>query len=256
STKGASKARRDHINREIHCLRSLLPLGDEDKQRLSYLHSMALVNIFIRSNVYCPVVDLEPPPPPPGGLEFLQAVPGFLVTMTTSGNLIHLSDNVRDFLGLSMVELVSQGDSFYQMISPEDQKIVRETLESATAPNSECTFLCQMHCSKAMRLQGGDQRMVLVRGRFVSTQASALRTPQLIFTALCTPVLWASRGTEFSPCVNRFQSQQTADLKITSVSDSVVYLLGYQRQEFCGMSWYNLVHPADLSLNCAQHSQM
>ena len=51
STKGASKARRDHINHEIRKMRSLLPVTHDDQERLSYLHSMAAICTYIRKSV-------------------------------------------------------------------------------------------------------------------------------------------------------------------------------------------------------------
>uniref|UniRef100_A0A3B4TFD9 NPAS4 bHLH domain-containing protein n=1 Tax=Seriola dumerili TaxID=41447 RepID=A0A3B4TFD9_SERDU len=51
STKGASKARRDHINYEIRNMRALLPITQEDQERLSYLHSMAAICTYIRKSV-------------------------------------------------------------------------------------------------------------------------------------------------------------------------------------------------------------
>uniref|UniRef100_A0A3Q3AAR8 BHLH domain-containing protein n=1 Tax=Kryptolebias marmoratus TaxID=37003 RepID=A0A3Q3AAR8_KRYMA len=51
STKGASKARRDHINHEIRNMRALLPICQEDQERLSYLHSMAAICTYIRKSV-------------------------------------------------------------------------------------------------------------------------------------------------------------------------------------------------------------
>lgn len=52
STKGASKARRDHINHEIRNMRALLPITQEDQERLSYLHSMAAICTYIRKSVF------------------------------------------------------------------------------------------------------------------------------------------------------------------------------------------------------------
>lgn len=51
STKGASKARRDHINGEIRNMRALLPISPEDQERLSYLHSMSVICTYIRKSV-------------------------------------------------------------------------------------------------------------------------------------------------------------------------------------------------------------
>ncbi|KQK81920.1 hypothetical protein AAES_78537 [Amazona aestiva] len=48
STKSASKARRDQINVELQALRSLLPISAREKERLSYLHTMALVCLQLR----------------------------------------------------------------------------------------------------------------------------------------------------------------------------------------------------------------
>lgn len=137
STKGASKARRDHINHEIRNMRSLLPVGQEDQERLSYLHSMAAICTYIRKSV---LLQGEPPPPssseilcalllscsssnpsnsPPEGLAsggrsrsglpyqaFLQALGGFILVTTAQGRLVYVSENVSDYLGLSMVSRV------------------------------------------------------------------------------------------------------------------------------------------------------
>lgn len=51
STKGASKARRDHINHEIRNMRALLPIGQDERERLSYLHSMAVICTYVRKSV-------------------------------------------------------------------------------------------------------------------------------------------------------------------------------------------------------------
>lgn len=51
STKGASKARRDHINHEIRNMRALLPVRSEEQEGLSYLHSMAAICTYIRKSV-------------------------------------------------------------------------------------------------------------------------------------------------------------------------------------------------------------
>ena len=51
STKGASKARRDQMNGEIRNMRTLLPIPQEDQERLSYLHSMSVICTYIRKSV-------------------------------------------------------------------------------------------------------------------------------------------------------------------------------------------------------------
>ncbi|KAJ7419301.1 hypothetical protein WISP_54826 [Willisornis vidua] len=57
STKSASKARRDQINAELQALRSLLPISIEEKERLSYLHTMALVELLAQGDTVFDILD-------------------------------------------------------------------------------------------------------------------------------------------------------------------------------------------------------
>ncbi|XP_071661909.1 ribosomal RNA processing protein 36 homolog isoform X6 [Patagioenas fasciata] len=134
STKSASKARRDQINVELQALRSLLPISAREKERLSYLHTMALVCLQLRgaqlfppgthgtavphtSLALCgalllpqnttshPAVpaDLAPPAGLALGTELLSLLPGFLLVLSASGKLVYVSENVAQVLGLSVV---------------------------------------------------------------------------------------------------------------------------------------------------------
>ncbi|CAG05189.1 unnamed protein product, partial [Tetraodon nigroviridis] len=129
STKGASKARRDHINYEIRNLRSLLPISQEEQERLSYLHSMAAVCTYIRKTVlFQGLVS--------GGRsrsslpyqDFLQALHGFILVTTAPGKLVYVSENVSEYLGLSMIDVL-QGDSFYDMVESSDAEVVKANMD-------------------------------------------------------------------------------------------------------------------------------
>nr|XP_015194226.1 PREDICTED: neuronal PAS domain-containing protein 4 [Lepisosteus oculatus] len=133
STKGASKARRDQINAEIRNLKELLPISEADKARLSYLHIMSLACMYTRKSVFfsqgtgtqeesgafLSFQELS---------EFVQALSGFLLVMTSEGKLLYLSENVTEHLGHSMVDLVAQGDSVYDIIDPTDHFVMRSNL--------------------------------------------------------------------------------------------------------------------------------
>ncbi|XP_071661906.1 ribosomal RNA processing protein 36 homolog isoform X3 [Patagioenas fasciata] len=102
STKSASKARRDQINVELQALRSLLPISAREKERLSYLHTMALVCLQLRGAQLFPP-DLAPPAGLALGTELLSLLPGFLLVLSASGKLVYVSENVAQVLGLSVV---------------------------------------------------------------------------------------------------------------------------------------------------------
>ncbi|ETE58277.1 Neuronal PAS domain-containing protein 4, partial [Ophiophagus hannah] len=132
STKGASKARRDQINAEIRHLKDLLPIAEGDKLRLSYLHIMSLACIYTRKSIFfskgATLESLESLLSSQDLDDFMQTLPGFLLVFTGEGKLIYVSESVAEHLGHSMVDLVAQGDSIYDIIDPADHLVMKTQL--------------------------------------------------------------------------------------------------------------------------------
>ncbi|KAJ8361432.1 hypothetical protein SKAU_G00179570 [Synaphobranchus kaupii] len=255
STKGASKARRDHINGEIRHMRHLLPIRAEERERMSYLHSMAAICTFIRKSVFYPELQTEGSGSPLPYEHFLQALPGFIVVMTREGKLIYVSENVVDYLGYSMVDVL-QGDTFYDMVDNADMEVVRSHLEAASVLATERAFVCRMHASKPFRVrQDASECSLLVRGRFQDTPKSSRsrRDLQRTFIALCTPTVNRLHDSDAPSVLGHFQSVHRPDMTFQRVSDSVLFHLGYPEEELIGQSWYGLLHPDDLSIGEAGH---
>ncbi|NXO52036.1 NPAS4 protein, partial [Aramus guarauna] len=254
STKSASKARRDQINVELQALRSLLPISAREKERLSYLHTMALVCLQLRgAQMFPPGTYSAPPAGPALGTELLSLLPGFLLLLSANGKLVYISENVAQVLGLSVVELLAQGDTVFDILDGRAREDVRKKLLLAQEePGREVTFVSEMRTSKAFRLQHGGNRAVAVCGRF-----TALRWPAspsaTAFLALCTPVTQLPADSDASSQDNLFQSTHVLDMTFTDVTESVTYHLGYSREELIGQSWYSLLHPEDTDLAAAQH---
>ncbi|MGH0170217.1 UNVERIFIED_CONTAM: hypothetical protein FKN15_058768 [Acipenser sinensis] len=255
STKGASKARRDHINAEIRNMRALLPISEDEKESLPYLHTMSVVCSYVRKSLFCQDLrkdDEEPSPLP--YKDFLQALPGFIVAVSSEGKLIYISENVTEYLGYSMVDLF-QGEGFYDMIKSADLQIAKTHLQSNSSLETERSFICRMHTSKSFRLRHGSSCAVLVRGRFqaVPGTPSSSSSSGAVFVALCTPTVNWLQDSETHSYMQRFQSQHHPDMKFTDIPDSVFYYLGYSAEEMTGQSWYSFLHPDDLSFAASQH---
>ncbi|XP_078128700.1 neuronal PAS domain-containing protein 4-like [Sander vitreus] len=261
STKGASKARRDHINHEIRNMRTLLPITQEDQERLSYLHSMAAICAYIRKSVLFQGL--------PAGVRshcslpyeaFLQALHGFILVTTAQGSLVYVSENAAEYLGLSMIDVL-QGDTFYDMVERSDIHIVKSNLDIKNNSSSERSFICCMQTSKAFKLQHGSCCSMMVRGSFQSfpqpcpSSSSACPNNQPLFVALCTPTVNRLRSSDSHFC-HSFNSVHRLDMSFTQLSDSVVYFLGCSAEEMTGRSWYGLVHPEDLSLSADCHRSL
>ncbi|XP_038592756.1 neuronal PAS domain-containing protein 4-like [Micropterus salmoides] len=261
STKGASKARRDQINYEIRNMRALLPITQEDQERLSYLHSMAAICTYIRKSVLfqgLPAGERSHCSPPYEA--FLQALHGFILVTNTQGRLVYVSENVAEYLGLSMIDVL-QGDSFYDMVERSDIDIVKSNLDIENNSSSERSFICCMQTSKAFKLQHGSCCSMMVRGSFRSfpqpchSSSSVCPTNQPLFVALCTPTVNRLRSSDSHLC-HSFDSVHRIDMTFTQLSDSVSYCLGYSGEEMTGRSWYSLVHPEDLSASADSHRSL
>uniref|UniRef100_A0A673INF4 Neuronal PAS domain-containing protein 4-like n=1 Tax=Sinocyclocheilus rhinocerous TaxID=307959 RepID=A0A673INF4_9TELE len=262
STKGASKARRDHINGEIRNMRALLPISAEDQERLSYLHSMSLICTYVRKSVLLKGKDdrtradlcsagselQDAAGASPLWESFLQALPGFIVALTRDGKLVYVSENVSEYLGLSMVDVL-QGDTFYDMMDSRDAEAVKVVLrDSNVVCLSERSFVCRMHSSKALRLQYSSCCSMLVRGRFRDDPPDAA-----LFVALCTPTVNRLKDSELLRASTCFQTLHRPDMRLTHAPYSVLFHLGFSAEELIGRSWYELLHPDDLTLAARCH---
>ncbi|XP_003774131.1 neuronal PAS domain-containing protein 4 [Sarcophilus harrisii] len=266
STKGASKARRDQINAEIRSLKELLPLAEADKVRLSYLHIMSLACIYTRKGVF--FAGGAPLTGPAGLLsaqeleDIVAALPGFLLMFTAEGKLLYLSDSVSEHLGHSMVDLVAQGDSIYDIIDPADHLTVRQQLTLPSLPDTERLFRCRFNTSKSLRRQSAGNKLVLIRGRFHPHPPGAYWAGNPVFTAFCAPLDPRARpGPGCGPGLASiflavFQSRHAKDLALLDVSESVLVYLGFERSELVCKSWYGLLHPEDLAHASAQHYRL
>ncbi|KAF6726609.1 Neuronal PAS domain-containing protein 4 [Oryzias melastigma] len=284
STKGASKARRDQINAEIRNLKDLLPISEADKARLSYLHIMSLACMYTRKSVFF-TQEMGTAASPEESETFLsfhelselmQALPGFLMLLTGEGKLLYLSDSVSEHLGHSMVDLVSQGDSVYDIIDASDHLIMRNNLSASTSLEMDRLFRCRFNTTKSVRRQSAGNKLVLIRARCLSPPSSSPATGSYwtsnpVWVCFCTPLepqptrsgSGAERESTSTPPLTDtnlflacFHSQHGRDMRLQSAQNSVSTFLGFDVAELRSRSWYSLLHPQDLSHASAQHRSL
>ncbi|KAM3866899.1 neuronal PAS domain-containing protein 4A [Diretmus argenteus] len=284
STKGASKARRDQINAEIRSLKDLLPISDADKARLSYLHIMSLACMYTRKSVFfsqesASAVSLEESERFLSFRELselVQALPGFLMLLTGEGKLLYLSDSVSEHLGHSMVDLVAQGDSVYDIIDASDNFIMRTNLSTPTSPDTDRLFRCRFNTSKSVRRQSAGNKLVLIRARCLSplpsaTAAGSYWTSNPVWVCFCSPLephparagpAGERESTSTPPPAENnfflasFHSQHGRDMRLQNAQDSVSAYLGFDVAALRSRSWYSLLHPQDLSHASTQHRSL
>ncbi|XP_070571056.1 neuronal PAS domain-containing protein 4-like isoform X2 [Ptychodera flava] len=263
STRGASKQRRDLINAEIKNLRDLLPLPDSVKTRLSYLHIMSLACVYTRkSNFFSqeefsigqsdgvtqrqisPLTDVQ--------FDFTPAINGFIIVSNCQGKLLYISENVTEYLGHSMIDLLTQGGSVFDVIDERDHDIVRSQIrlyENTATGQTERAFFCRMNTSRSMRRQDNcsDNKVVHIRGRFHTSVPGSSWNPAPVFIGVCSPVSGTAKRMNDSAIFDTmvFMSHHTMDMKLQSASSSVFFHLGYTAEELYATSWYNLLYGED-----------
>nr|XP_056709039.1 neuronal PAS domain-containing protein 4A-like [Euleptes europaea] len=252
STKGASKARRDQINAELQDLRSLLPISEQEKERLSYLHTMALVCFYMRETQLFPpgsrAYEDGAPATAVVDPELLLSLPGFILALTANGKYAYVSENVSNFLGFSVVELLAHGDSIFDLLNSPGSRTMQEKLCFAQQhPGTETEVITEMRTSRSLRARYGGRCFVALRGRFLSLDPQLTSTsPISTFVAFCTPVAHLPESGDHTFWKLSFQSLHTLDMKIAEVTESVIYYLGYHKEELIHQSWYSFLHPEDV----------
>jgi len=273
STKGASKQRRDLINTEILNLRDLLPLPEAARQRLSQLQIMSLANVYIRKCNYFGKMfqngnggSLPGSLPTDNNFEFPQTLTGFVLVTTREGKLLYISENVTEYLGHSMVDMMTQGDSLYDIIDKRDHTTVQSNLLSNVTdtsddvtPTAERTFFCRMSVARSFRRQAGfgEHKMMHVRGHFIQPSVRDHYGSQPVFMAMCSPLITPEVKESLGQHnTMTFQTVHGLDMKTLEVAPNGEHHLGYTESEMFGRSWYEMLHPADIHEAKEKHVQL
>ncbi|KAL8617324.1 hypothetical protein ACOMHN_065569 [Nucella lapillus] len=280
SNKGASKQRRDLINAEIAVMRDLLPLSESARQRLSQLQVMSLSCVFIRKcNVLRQLFSSLPAETDmPMSCEFSQALAGFLLITTREGKLVYISENVTDYLGHSMVDMKTQGDSLYDIVDKRDVKSVQAhltqgqgalggTKDPADLTQRQVTFFCRMNMSRTLKRQSafGDVKVMQVKGHFLplpeasssdqhQLQPAAVKgagaSPQqkYVFMATCTPLITPElKESLIQSNTMVFKTVHRMDMTYLEVTKTAEYHLDGSTEDICERSWYSSLHHWDVS---------
>ncbi|MGH0190221.1 UNVERIFIED_CONTAM: hypothetical protein FKN15_043043 [Acipenser sinensis] len=151
--------------------------------------------------------------------DFIQTLPGFLLVVTSEGKLLYLSDNVTEHLGHSVVDLVAQGDSVYDVIDPSDHFLMRSNLALEASNETDRLFRCRFNTSKSVRRQSAGNKLVLIRGRFVQPPVGSYWSANPVFIAYCSPLEPRPSQPDNSFFHSFFDSRHSRDMAIIDVSD-------------------------------------
>uniref|UniRef100_A0A3Q3FRU0 PAS domain-containing protein n=1 Tax=Kryptolebias marmoratus TaxID=37003 RepID=A0A3Q3FRU0_KRYMA len=180
---------------------------------------------------------------------YLKILEGFLMVLSTSGDMIFLSENVNKYMGLTQTELM--GHNIFEYTHPCDHEEIRHNLRltagsvPAASYVEESVTLSQLRGRLVRNIETLDGFLdgLLVlhcQGRAKVCMASS-SVSCLLLTCRPLPLSHTLLST------HTFTSQHSMDMKFTYCDQRVVSLLGYRPEELLGRSIYDLCHTLDTS---------
>ncbi|XP_056286379.1 endothelial PAS domain-containing protein 1 [Pseudoliparis swirei] len=177
---------------------------------------------------------------------YLRILEGFLIVLSTEGDMIYLSENVSKYMGLTQNELM--GHNIFEFTHPCDHEEIRNSLlltpedvwygakrdlvlriKSALTPRGRSTNL-KSATWKVLHCQG--RVKVCVAPSSVSCLLLTCQPLPLSHTLLST---------------HTFTSQHSMDMRFTYSDQRITLLLGFSTEELLGRSIYDLCHAMDIN---------
>ncbi|NWX20799.1 AHR protein, partial [Aegotheles bennettii] len=176
-----SKRHRDRLNQELNKLTGLLPFPEDVCTRLDKLSILRLAVGYLKVKSYLTAAAtdvgdgvLDEPRAPggdgwmdlqvdkelfPEGEMLLQALNGFVITVTGDGYIFYISPTVQDYLGFHQSDLIYQ--SVYELIHADDRAAFHRQLHGAPASGSAAEVhgvqLGKLHFPSGFPAVPGDQ---------------------------------------------------------------------------------------------------
>ncbi|NWW94475.1 AHR protein, partial [Rhynochetos jubatus] len=304
-----SKRHRDRLNQELNKLTGLLPFPEDVRTRLDKLSVLRLAVGYLKVKSYLVAADtsdcmLDQPSASggnrrqdlqadrelfPEGELLLQALNGFVITVTGDGYIFYISPTVQDYLGFHQSDLIYQ--SVYELIHADDRAAFRRQLHWAPASGStqhaadalpidqpllagcstmsrpwhlhpekpsfgERSFTCRFRCL----LDNSSGFLALnFRGRLKFLLGQQKKVPDgssLAFFAIATPLQPLSI-LELRTKMLIFQTKHKLDFTPMACDSRSKVVLGYTEMELCRRgSGYQFVHAADMMYCAENHVKM
>lgn len=267
STKGASKQRRDCINVEINEIKQCLPLSDGVKRRLSQLQIMAICKSYIqKTNCFQNAVLFEETEELNilKSVDFTDALPGFLMVITLDGRVLYISENVTEYVGHSMVELLTQAETIYDFIDSEDHNKISSFLLTAKSRNVASTdcdiidLLCGINLQVLFRRNNvyDKQKRMRVHGKVVWPEGELNLVEPICVMKFTTKVSGTPMEQALVNDTSVFHTRHTLDMKYVHIDKNGEFYIGRTNQDLSRTSWYNMILPDFVDEAMRKHAEL
>lgn len=193
---------------------------------------------------------------------YLKALEGFLIIVSTDGDIVFLSENVTDYLGLSQMELM--GQSIYEVSHPCDHNEVKEVLsckdKDKDSESTQRSFFLRIKCTltskgRSVNLKSATYKVIHCTGHLVGCEDKdannqdgdepmPMTNSQQCLVAIAEPIPHPA-NIETPLGHHTFLSKHTLDMKFSYADDKMEEFLGYDPDDLVGKSVFEFYHAQD-----------
>ncbi|XP_061536756.1 hypoxia inducible factor 1 subunit alpha, like isoform X1 [Phycodurus eques] len=191
----------------------------------------------------------------PADILYTQALSGFMVVITTEGDMIYLTDNVSKHVGIPQLELL--GQSVYEFVHPCDQEELRDLLLHPVCSKkvsggqlSQRNFFLRMKCTltnrgRTVNIKSASWKVFHCTGHMRALGDSSAGPPvDSVMMLLCEPVPHPS-SVDFPLDTHTFLTRHSMDMRFTHCEGRLSELVGYEAGDLIGHSAFEFHHALD-----------
>nr|XP_012150065.1 PREDICTED: hypoxia-inducible factor 3-alpha isoform X1 [Megachile rotundata] len=270
-SRDAARCRRSKETDIFTELAAALPVAPEQAAHLDKASVMRLAIAYLKVRS---VIDSIPEPVAKSESSnqmdqlFSKALNGFMLVLSRDGNMIYLSENVSDYLGVSQMDMM--GQSVYEYSHPCDHDELRECLSSKPSKNNEkraCSFFLRLKCTltskgRKVNLKSAAYKVIHCTGRLTyshdpvlnsievddeeskSEDESNERDVGVSLVLVGCPIPHPS-NIEIPLGRHTFLSKHSLSMKFTYADEKLAEYLGWNSEELMGQSVFEFYHALD-----------
>ncbi|XP_060884133.1 endothelial PAS domain-containing protein 1 [Labrus mixtus] len=183
---------------------------------------------------------------------YLRTLDGFLMVLSTDGDMVFLSHNVSNYMGLTQTELM--GHNISEFTHPCDHEEITNNLRLTTEEilfGGKRDFVMRVksaltHRGRSTNLKSATWKVLHCQGQ-VKVSLNLSSGSCLLLTCQPLPLSHKLLST------HTFTSQHSMDMRFTFCDQRVTLLLGYAPDELMGRSIYALCHTLDAKCLTKNH---
>ncbi|XP_014663091.1 PREDICTED: hypoxia-inducible factor 1-alpha-like isoform X2 [Priapulus caudatus] len=249
-SRDAARCRRGKESEIFYEIAALLPLPTKTVSHLDKASLMRVTISWLKIHQLINTLKLPLVKNEISDQEYLKALDGFILVVSRDGDIIFISENVTQFLGLAQMHLT--GQSVYDYSHPCDHSELTQQFSSKMSHNRRpCSFLLRMKTTltnkgRNVNLKSATWKVIQCTGSFVVVEEDDKDAAGMssCLVVVCQGIPHPSNIE--SPLDSKtFISRHSMDMKFTFTDSRVSNLLGYCDSDLSNKSMYEFHHAMD-----------